>query len=284
MQICPSGTATSSAPQSRTSGKVTSPARRTAAPSTKVSISDSRPGPGGQGRGQVAAPAGSTPTSRIVPGSRAQPAAGRRRAARPRPPAARPGPVPRPSCSRISTPTVPARPWSRVSRTRAPRSPRTTPRTRRGGRGARRRSRRPPRARPCPRRGPRSAPASAAASSPARAPARASPVAGRRSATPCPWLPALAHTAPAARSAAASSADRSVRPPQLVRAPHLQVLPLHPDVRAGQPGQPLVALQRRPHGHALQPADGVVHLRGEAIGGRRCRRPQRSRRHRRPPG
>ena len=69
MQTAPSGTATSSTPAAWTSGNVTAPARRTAAPSTKVSISASVTGsPATSAAAIPAAPAGSTPTTR-VPGA-----------------------------------------------------------------------------------------------------------------------------------------------------------------------------------------------------------------------
>ena len=67
----------------------------------------------------------------------------------------------------------------------------------------------------------------------ARAPGRGCRAAGRRSATPWPWLPALAHTAPAARSAGVELGQQVVGAAQLVGAADLQVLPLEPDVRAG---------------------------------------------------
>src|SRR6266508_2125030 len=65
VQTSPSGTVTSSAPLRPTSGSVTSPARRTAAPSTNVSSSGSVTGsPAAIAAAMHAAPAGSTPTTR----------------------------------------------------------------------------------------------------------------------------------------------------------------------------------------------------------------------------
>ena len=75
MHTRPSSTVRSSTPASRTSGKVTSPARRTAAPSTNVSSSGSATGPpAASAAAMLAAPAGSTPTTRTAGCARAQPA------------------------------------------------------------------------------------------------------------------------------------------------------------------------------------------------------------------
>ena len=69
---------------------------------------------------------------------------------------------------------------------------------------------------------------------------------------PWPWLPALAQTAPAARSAASRPRDQVVRAAQLVGAADLQVLALEPDPRAGGVRQPFAGLQRGGDGDARE--------------------------------
>ena len=74
MHTAPASTVTTSSTRSRTSGKVTSPTRPTAAPSTNVSTSGSSTGPPAASAAvMLAAPCGSTPTMRTLRVPLAQP-------------------------------------------------------------------------------------------------------------------------------------------------------------------------------------------------------------------
>ena len=107
MHTRPSGTVSSAAPLSRTIGIVTSPTRRTAAPSTNESSSGSVTGaPARRAAVMLAAPAGSTPITRM-PGCRSRSTVATPASSPPPPTGTTTTSGARPSWSRISRPTVP---------------------------------------------------------------------------------------------------------------------------------------------------------------------------------